>query len=107
MASNNFKSIQEGHGAIIVANDLATGRTVFLDTNYRWTTHRSDALIIVSDEQAQAQLATAKESVASNDVLDPYLVATDRDGEAAHIRELIRQQGPTVNAIPENWHSQA
>lgn len=105
MASHDFKTIIEGSGAVIVASSLTTGRSVFFNRDGSWSTARENATVYYSDSEANEYLDAAKEYVTSNDILDPYLVVTDAQGEATHIREHIRQHGPTVDAIPANWLS--
>ena len=96
MSSNKFKTIEAGQGALIVANSLKTGRTVYLTESSNWSECMTDARVINDDQLAAEQLLVAQHSEQENEVVGPYLIATDTTGRANHIRELIRQCGPTV-----------
>lgn len=96
MSSHKFKRITPGEGALVVANSLRTGRTVYLSNTNQWSECVTDARIITDDSTAATLLVNAGTSEVACEVVGPYLIATDADGRANHIRELIRQNGPTV-----------
>ena len=93
MSSRKVTKITDA--AIIVANDLRTGRTVYLAENGRWKTSSDGAITLRDEEVAQQHLSL---SVSDPDVLDPYLVNTDKQGRPVHIREVIRTRGPSIDA---------
>ncbi len=96
MSSHKFKGIEAGQGALVVANSLKTGRTVYLTEKDQWSECVTDARVITDSDVAVAQLSVAVASEVDCEVVGPYLITTDRHGRADHIRELIRQYGPTV-----------
>jgi len=94
MSSNKIKNIN--NGAIIVANDLKTGHSMYFTIENSWSEHIELAQVITSDDEAKLRLNEASEDEDDNLVLDPYLVETDSTGVPVHIREQIRASGPSV-----------
>ncbi len=98
MSSHKVKNIEAG--AIMLANDLRTGLTVYLQENKEWSLTLQNAWVIRSDAEASMANATGAQAVNDNDVTDPYLVATTIDGKPTHIRECLRTTGPSIEYLP-------
>jgi len=94
MSSHNVKSIKQG--AILVANNLRTGLTVYLTEKNSWSEELQDAWIIRNDAEADQAKTFGAESSDANEVMDPYLVDTTQEGHPTHIREHLRTTGPSV-----------
>lgn len=97
MSSHSVKKIQQG--AILVANDLRTGLTVCLANDDSWSINWQDARLITNEDEANLAEAFAAKAVANNDVIDPYLVDTTREGNPIHTREHLRTTGPSVDYV--------
>ncbi|SKA25918.1 DUF2849 domain-containing protein [Consotaella salsifontis] len=85
---------------VLSANDLFVGEVVYL-TEDGWTADPRRALV-AHDEAAAARLEERGVAAArENRVVDPYFVPVTIDGDgvpqARHIREAIRQRGPTIH----------
>ncbi len=85
--------------AILIANDLLTGDTVFF-TGDGWTRHPGEALL-AGDEAASIRLeAAGQEAMQLNRVVDAYLVdvVLSEGGIPVprHFRERFRLLGPTI-----------
>jgi hypothetical protein len=83
---------------ILVANDLVEGHVVFLAAN-GWSPNHRDALIAGNDEAAQALEAEGRAQMASNKVVDAYLVAVELGDDGPiprHFRERFKTLGPSV-----------
>ncbi len=78
------------HAAVIVANDLKSGLTVFLDAQKSWVSSFDRAQIITNQQDAAKLLELVDEQARQGLVLDPYLVGIDASGHPVHIREKIR-----------------
>lgn len=81
--------------SIIIANDLRTGRSVYLTEGNAWSESVADAEVL-SAEAASARLEIASAAEQSNLVIDPYLVGVESGLSALDIREQIRLTGPTI-----------
>lgn len=84
---------------IVTANLLAGGNVVFLAGEGRWSSDVGEARVAEDKEQAAALEALARDSVARNVVVDPYLIDVERaEGglRATKYRELLRTAGPSV-----------
>jgi len=95
MASNKLKKFKDH--ALLLANDLRTGLTVYMTSENTWSTERTDALRLDNSADAERLLGVATESVRRNVVVDPYLVDATENSSPTHIRERIRVDGPTIN----------
>ncbi len=82
--------------SIIIANDLRTGRTVYLTEDSRWSDSVVDAELLDQQDYAESRLVTALSGEGANLVIDPYLVGIEPDLCASNIRERIRLSGPTI-----------
>lgn len=84
---------------ILLANDLLDGEVVFW-TGATWSVEAGDALIARDDATAAELEAVAARALASNKVVDAYLVdvAINGAGQAVprHYREKIKTEGPSV-----------
>jgi len=94
MASHDVKNIKEC--ALVVANDLRTGLTVYLSQSEQWSDTIAQAWRLYDDETAQIAMQLARESELANQVIAPYLVDASKTGGPSHIREKIRVDGPTI-----------
>ncbi len=85
--------------AIIIANDLRTGRIVYFTNASDWSESVQDAELLSSDS-AQERLAIAAIDETNNLVIDPNLVDANVNAgtelQLAEIREQIRVSGPTI-----------
>lgn len=95
------KSLQ----SVIIANDLATGRSVYLTPALSWTEDFDNAQVLQPD-QIDQRLAELAGTAAQDLVIDPYAIDLNADHSAAAIREQIRVSGPTI-LIPENSRATA
>ena len=88
---------------VISANDAADGRTVYRAPDGSWTREIGEARIETSQASAEALVVICNADSATL-VVDPYLVeVTVEDGRIRPVRyrELIRVEGPTVDALPD------
>ncbi len=86
----------ESTHSIVIANDLQTGRSVFLTSKSGWSEVPKLAELIESESVAEARLQAALKDEGNNIVIDPYLVSVGADGQVRDIRERIRTKGPTI-----------
>lgn len=98
MSSRKVTNITDA--VVIVANDLRTGRTVYLAADGSWHLCIDSAEVLRVEDDAQARLL---QSLSDPKVLDPYLVNTNAQGQPQHIREVIRNTGPTIDAINDSF----
>jgi hypothetical protein len=98
MANHDVKSVDVG--ALVIANDLLTGRTVYLTESGEWTERVDNAWQVPDDQSAERAMKYAKSAEDENLIVGAYLVATERSGRALHIREQLRVSGPSVNFAP-------
>lgn len=84
---------------VLTANDLLSGHSVFHDGG-AWVSRLDGALVATDAGVADRLTAVGLASIASAEVVDPYLttVAIDADGRPVpkHYRERIRVSGPTI-----------
>jgi len=97
MATHNVKEIKDC--ALLLANDLRTGLTVYLTETGNWSENFEDAWRLIDNATADKALAFAIEAEADNTVIGPYLVDAATDGVPTHIRELLRVDGPSINYL--------
>lgn len=97
MSTHHVKNIKAG--AILLANDLRTGLTVYLQRDGQWSSSQGQAWIVTNDAEAEEAKALGAISADNNDVMEPYLVDTTTDGDPTHIREQLRTTGPSVAYI--------
>jgi len=82
--------------AVLTANDLRSGRSVWRDAG-GWSADPRTAILFTDPAEAEAALSEA--SAEDRVVVDPYLAEAQRvDGIAApvHFREAFRQRGPST-----------
>jgi hypothetical protein len=82
----------------VSASEIGSGAAVFI-TAEGWTTNFAAALIVANADEAAALLARAQADVASDLIIDPYLIdlKDTPDGPVpALLRERIRAEGPTI-----------
>ena len=85
------------NGHIITANDLPSGRIVYLREDRVWTRDISRAQIFTDIEVADRALLQTQ--ACEDRVIEAYLVAVNEIANAASphsARELIRAYGPTT-----------
>ncbi len=97
--------------AIIIANDLRTGRVVYFTKESGWSEAIDEAQRL-TDESANERLAAATIDERNNLVIDPTLaqatVSADTDRfTLENIREQIRVSGPTILGSDHASTSQA
>ncbi len=97
MSTHDVKNVDQG--AIMLANDLRTGLTVYLRRDGSWSATISDAWIMSNDSEAEQAKVLGENSSKANEVMDPYLVDTTESGDPTHIREQLRTSGPSVNYL--------
>ena len=91
---------------IVSANDLFDGDVVYLDGDNNWTHRLGEAAVATSAAAADARLAQSDRPARG---IGPSLldVTLDVGGiQPDHVRERIRETGPTFNAEPLR-HEQA
>ncbi len=83
---------------ILIANDLLTGEVLFMGKD-GWVLDNADAQIATSPEDQVSLNAQGVAGMASNLVVDAYLVDIKRDADGVpqplHYRELMRTKGPS------------
>lgn len=86
---------------VVSANRLVDGAVVFLDEGGYWTERLERAAVAHGTSAAEALIERAR--IRSFEVVDPFLVAVDEDGqghrEPLSLREKIRASGLTFAAI--------
>jgi len=102
MASHDVKSIKDC--AVLLANDLRSGLTVYLTKDGQWSDVIDLAWHLTDDETAEKAKRIAAQSEQNNQVVGSYLVDTSTAGEPSHIRERIRVDGPSVEYLPNLIH---
>lgn len=98
MANHDVKSVDVS--ALVIANDLLSGRTVYLTESGEWTERVDNAWQVPDDQSAQRAMKYAKSAEDENLIVGAYLVATEHSGRAVHIREQLRVTGPSVDFAP-------
>ncbi len=102
-------SLKPGPDQIVTANDLMSGRPVYLTADGTWTNDPREAALAESARDAEALLAQARAANARSEVELVALIAATRDADGqpwpARNREIIRAQGPTVR--PDLGHETA
>lgn len=83
---------------VLTANRLRSGDVLYWKAG-DWVECLADAEIFADDAAAEAALAATQASVATNQVVTPYLFEV-RQAKAGFVpvkeREIIRSQGPSV-----------
>ena len=83
---------------MLTANRLVDGDVLYWKAG-QWVLALKDGEVFSDPKAADAALAAAQKSVASNLVVNPYLFDVRTDAKGTHPvkeRELIRAAGPTV-----------
>lgn len=92
--------IKPGPDQIVTANEIMSGKVVFLAADDRWSSDPAEAVLAGSREAAEALLARGLASNARSEVELVALVAAERDERGrprpTRNREIIRALGPTV-----------
>jgi len=93
-------NIKPGPDQIVTANEIMTGKVVFLTPDGRWSPDPGEAAYAESKEAAEALLAAGEASNGRAEVELVALIAAERTaaGEIrpTRNRELVRALGPTV-----------
>lgn len=97
MASHDVKNVKTN--ALVLANDLRSGLTVYLGENKQWTSNVSDALHLKTDEAASIAMQIAANAEQANLIIGPYLVDANEAGVPTHIREVLRVDGPSIDYL--------
>ena len=80
---------------VIVANDLRTGRVVYLDRRGNWQPQLDQAQVFADSESLEAAMAQAQSDEQDNHVIAPEVVVLDEhQNQPQHYREQIRSRGP-------------
>lgn len=83
--------------ALLLANDLRTGLTVYLTDSGDWSLESSEAWQLPDETAEKTALAFAAEAEKNNTIVGSYLVDAATDGSPTHIREQLRVAGPSIN----------
>ncbi|MFQ5347092.1 MAG: DUF2849 domain-containing protein [Rhodothalassiaceae bacterium] len=93
-------SLKPAPGQIVTANEIRSGRVVWLAADGSWSDDPRAAAFAESAEEAAALLARAQADNAASRVELVALVAAGRDADGrpwpVRNREIIRALGPTV-----------
>ncbi|MGF1607054.1 MAG: DUF2849 domain-containing protein [Rhodothalassiaceae bacterium] len=92
--------LKPGPDQIVIANELLSGRVVFLSADGGWVPEASAAAYARNAAEAEALLAQAREAAHANLIVEPTLIAaTLADGKPFPVRnrEVIRATGPTMH----------
>ena len=83
---------------ILTANRLRNGETVYYTAAGSWSPYVTEAKVARTAEEADALAKTGAAAYAANLVVDVAVIdiAPGAPVKPAHIREVIRAQGPTV-----------
>ncbi|HUO98587.1 MAG TPA: DUF2849 domain-containing protein [Rhizomicrobium sp.] len=84
---------------VLTANRLIDGDVVYWHAG-RWVEALGEAELFADETQAGAALERAKQSVARNEVVNPYLFDVRVQGDGLYPvkeREIIRAMGPSVH----------
>lgn len=99
MASHDVKTIKDA--AILLANDLRSGLTVYRTETGTWSENFDDAWCLTSDEIADKAMKQAAESESNNEVVGAYLVDATSTGQPTHVRERLRVEGPSIQYLKD------
>ena len=95
-----FKAAKEGPAKVITANDLRSGRVVFVDGEGGWTVDIAGARVLEDGPDLDGAVAFARAETEAQVVLDAYpidVVVTEGVPVPVRLRERIRaERGPTV-----------
>jgi hypothetical protein len=86
---------------IVTANRLRDGLVVYLGDGESWSQSLAASKPVNDEVAFEALLATAERAVADGEVIEPYLIDVETDGDVVRptrFREIIRATGPTVPA---------
>jgi len=97
MASPDVKEIKDA--AILLANDLRTGITVYFTEAGSWTEKHDKAWLLTTDAMAEKAMQQATKSESNNEVVGAYLVDATSTGFPTHVRERIRVEGPSIEYL--------
>ena len=84
----------------VTANRLTDGIVVFYDPSFRWVENLQHAALFASKDEVAAALKRAGSDVTANIVVDPFdfdVIEENGKLRAAHLRDAIRADGPTVH----------
>lgn len=95
MASRKTKPVKAS--AMLLANNLRTGFTVYLTESGDWSYELSEAKHLPDEAAEKAAMVVAAEAEQNNTIVGPYLVDASSDGSPTHIREQMRVEGPSIN----------
>jgi hypothetical protein len=95
-----FKAAKEGPAKVITANDLRTGRVVFLDADGGWVHDIAEARVVEDGPDLDAANLQAKAQSDARIVVEPYPIDVQITGgipAPVRLREKIRaDRGPTI-----------
>jgi hypothetical protein len=86
---------------IVTANRLRDGLVVYLGDSETWSQSLAASKPVDNEAAFEALLAAAERAVANGEVIEPYLIDVETDGDdirPTRFREVIRATGPTVPA---------
>lgn len=95
MAIKKTKPVKKS--AMLLANDLRSGLTIYLTESGDWSYKSDEAKHLLNEAAEQAAMVIATEAEKNNTIVGPYLVDAVADGSPAHIREQMRVEGPSIN----------
>jgi len=99
MATHDVKTIKEA--AVLIANNLRTGLTVYLTEQSTWTTSYENAWRLTDDATADKAMLHAARSEQNNEVVGAYLVDAETAGLPTHVRERLRVEGPSIKYLKD------
>ena len=84
---------------LVTANRLTDGAVVFLGPDGQWTASIGESTAVATGVEADRLLAIARDSALRAEIVEPYIIAAERqDGVPVpeQFRERIRVTGPTI-----------
>ena len=88
------------HGVMLIANNLLSGHTVYLNSEQQWLLFedlpQGQAAIVHCEEAAAELLASINPEDSLCPVVDPYIIQLNGTGKPSHSRELLRATGPSI-----------
>jgi hypothetical protein len=84
----------------VTANRLTDGIVVFYDPAFHWVESLQAAALFATKQECAAALERAKADIDRNLIIDPFefdVIVENGVIRAAHMRDAIRANGPTIH----------